>query len=249
MTGSQQHRDRVRRPPVRAPRLRRPSARLLANPGSARSSPTTWSPCAGPPTAAGTTRGWSPTARFTLDPATAVLHYGQEIFEGLKAYRQADGSIAIVPAGGQRGPVQQLGRAGWRCPSCRRRRSSQALELLVTQDRDWVPDRGREQPLPAAVHDRDRGRARRPSPASEYLFLVIASPAGAYFAGGGQAGRGLAVARTTPGPRPGGTGAAKCGGNYAAAFAGPAARRSSKAATRWSGSTRSSTAGSRRWAG
>ncbi len=57
-------------------------------------------------------RGWhdgklEPYGPFSLDPATAVFHYGQELFEGLKAYRQESGSIVDVPPAGQRGPVQR----------------------------------------------------------------------------------------------------------------------------------------------
>ncbi len=57
-------------------------------------------------------RGWhdgklEPYGPFSLDPATSVFHYGQELFEGLKAYRQASGSIVHVPPAGQRRPVQR----------------------------------------------------------------------------------------------------------------------------------------------
>ena len=57
-------------------------------------------------------RGWhdgklEPYGPFTLDPATAVFHYGQELFEGLKAYRQASGSIVMFRPQVQRGPLQR----------------------------------------------------------------------------------------------------------------------------------------------
>ncbi len=60
--------------------------------------------------AAGTSDAVQPYGPFLMDPATAVLHYAQEIFEGMKAYRHADGSISPVPARGQRPPLPDLGR-------------------------------------------------------------------------------------------------------------------------------------------
>ena len=60
-------------------------------------------------------------APIPMDPATAVLHYAQEIFEGLKAYRTADGGVTHVPAGRQRRPVRRARRSGWRCRRCRER--------------------------------------------------------------------------------------------------------------------------------
>ena len=73
-------------------------------------------------------KGWHDariTARkpLTLDPAAAVLHYAQEVFEGLKAYRLADGTHGAVPARRQCAPLQRLGRAARHGRSCRRRRS------------------------------------------------------------------------------------------------------------------------------
>ena len=81
---------------------RRPSARRSSRtPASATTSPTTWSTSAGRSRAAGTVRGSRRTARSSSSPSAAVLHYAQEIFEGLKAYRHADGSIWTLPAGGR----------------------------------------------------------------------------------------------------------------------------------------------------
>ena len=68
-------------------------------------------------------RGWHdaelvPYGPIALDPATMVLHYGQEIFEGLKAYRQADGSIATFRPEENAAPLPAVGPPARRCPSC-----------------------------------------------------------------------------------------------------------------------------------
>ena len=111
-------------------------------------------------------RGWHdaqlrPYGPFSLDPACQVFHYGQEIFEGLKAYRQAGGPIATFRPRANAARFAGSAAPDGACPNCPRSCSSRAIELLVTQDRDWVPDAAGAQPLPAAVHDRHPGRARR----------------------------------------------------------------------------------------
>ena len=125
-----------------------------------------------------------------------------------------------------------------------------ALELLVTQDRDWVPDAARQGHSlylrPFMIATNVGLGVNRPS--SSYLFAVIASPAGAYFSGGVQPVS-VWLAEEYTRAAPGGTGEAKTGGNYAAAFAGQLRGAERTAATRWSGWTPRSTAGSRRWAG
>ena len=154
-------------------------------------------------------------APLTLDPATSALHYGQAIFEGLKAYRQPDGSIAVFR------PEQNARRFQ---RSARRLAMAElpeqlfldAVSALVTADRDWVPTRPGEslylRPLEFAL---DPFLGVRPS--REYQFLLFASPAGAYFSGGVQP---VTVWLSTEYTRaaPGGTGEAKCAGNYAASL-------------------------------
>ena len=133
-------------------------------------------------------RGWhdgklEPYGPFTLDPATAVFHYGQELFEGLKAYRQASGSIVMFR------PRSNAARFN---SSCRRMAMPElpedafvrALELLVTQDRDWVPEgEGKSLYLRPFVIATQRGLGVN-HPSTEYLFCVIASPAASYFGEG-----------------------------------------------------------------
>ena len=154
-------------------------------------------------------------APITLDPATSVLHYGQAIFEGLKAYHQPDGSVALFR------PEQNARRFQ---RSARRMAMAEvpeqlfldAVKALVTADRDWVPTQPGEslylRPLEFAL---DPFLGVRPS--QEYQFLLFASPAGAYFKGGVQP---VTVWLSTEYTRaaPGGTGEAKCAGNYAASL-------------------------------
>jgi branched-chain amino acid aminotransferase len=168
-------------------------------------------------------RGWhdarlQPYGPITLDPATSVLHYGQEIFEGLKAYVQAGGPVvAFRPQAN----AARFNRSAARMamPGLPERAFVRAIELLVRQDRDWVPSAdGQSLYLRPFMIATERGLGvNRPS--SSYLFTVIASPVAAYFGGGVQT---VSVWLSGDYTRaaPGGTGEAKCGGNYAAAFAG-----------------------------
>jgi branched-chain amino acid aminotransferase len=157
-----------------------------------------------------------PYGPLTLDPATSALHYGQEIFEGLKAYRQPDGSIATFR------PDMNAARF---ISSARRLAMAElppelfleSLRALVEVDQAWVPDDPDEslylRPLMIAT---EVGLGVN-KPSSSYTYLLIASPAGAYFASGVKP---VKVWLSTEYTRaaPGGTGFAKCAGNYAAAF-------------------------------
>src|SRR6516162_9841709 len=168
-------------------------------------------------------QGWhdarlEPYGPLTLDPATAVLHYAQEIFEGLKAYRTGSGAIvAFRPQAN----AARFNRSAARMamPELPPSTFVQALELLVTQDRDWVPT-AKEHSLyvrPFMIATQRGLGVNRPS--ATYLFTVIASPAAAYFASGVKPVS-VWLSREFCRAAPGGTGEAKCGGNYAASFAG-----------------------------
>lgn len=157
-------------------------------------------------------RAYGPLA---LDPATSVLHYGQAIFEGFKAYRQPDGSIATFrPEANAR----------------RFQRSAQRLALpalpveafvgladeLIRVDREWVPTRPEHslylRPLMLGT---EVGLGVRPS--NEATFVLIASPAGSYFPGGVKPVS-IWLSEEFSRAAPGGTGAAKAAGNYAASL-------------------------------
>jgi branched-chain amino acid aminotransferase len=150
-----------------------------------------------------------------LDPAASVLHYAQEIFEGLKAYRHADGSVHLFRPFAN---AERFTRSARRMalPELDPQDFLAAIEALVRVDRAWVPA-GADTSLYLRPflfgHDPYIGVR----PARSVAFYVIASPVGSYFAGG-VAPVGIWVERATHRAGPGGTGAAKCGGNYAAAM-------------------------------
>jgi branched-chain amino acid aminotransferase len=153
---------------------------------------------------------------FTLDPATAVFHYAQEFFEGLKAYRQDNGAIAIFRPDANAARFNRSARR-MAMPELPEETFVRALELLITQDRDWVPaDEGNSLYLRPFMIATQRGLGVN-HPSNEYLFCVIASPAAAYFTGGVKPVT-VWLSEDYTRAAPGGTGAVKCGGNYAAAF-------------------------------
>ena len=109
--------------------------------------------------------GWhrprvQPYGPISLDPAAAVLHYGQEIFEGIKAYRHADGSIHTFRPD-QNGRRLQRSARRLALPELPVPYFIQSLRELVAVDGDWVPSRRGPEPVPAAVHVRQGGVPRR----------------------------------------------------------------------------------------
>ena len=153
---------------------------------------------------------------ITLSPAAAVLHYGQEIFEGLKAYRHDDGSVwGFRPDAN----ATRFARSARRLalPELPEEAFLGSIEALVRTDVDWVPTGGE-----ASLYLRPFMFASEPflgvRPAREVTYCVIASPAGAYFSGGVSPVSIWLSTEFTRAAR-GGTGAAKCGGNYAASLA------------------------------
>jgi branched-chain amino acid aminotransferase len=165
--------------------------------------------------------GWhdarlEPYGPFTLDPATSVFHYAQEFFEGLKAYRQDNGSIAMFRPDANAARFNSSARR-MAMPELPEEAFIRAVELLVTQDRDWVPPgEGNSLYVRPFMIATQRGLGVN-HPSSEYLFCVIASPAASYFASGVKPVT-VWLSQEYTRAAPGGTGAVKCGGNYAAAF-------------------------------
>jgi len=167
-------------------------------------------------------RGWhsakvTPYGPIALDPSAMVLHYGQEVFEGLKAYRQPDGSIAAFRPEAN---ALRLQRSAERLamPPLPVDDFIESLRALLDADNAWVPPAGGEESLylrPFMFASQAGLGVNAPS--SQYVYSVIGSPPGAYFSGGIKP---VSVWLSTEYVRaaPGGTGAAKCGGNYAAAF-------------------------------
>ncbi|WP_432585257.1 branched-chain amino acid aminotransferase [Streptomyces sp. HD1123-B1] len=162
-------------------------------------------------------RGWhnarlEPYAPIPMDPSNMTLHYGQAIFEGLKAYAQPDKTAAMFrPEANAR--RFQLSARRLAMPELPVETFVEACELLVREDAGWVP-REPEHTLylrPFMIASENSLGVR---PAASYLFVVIATPAGAYFPGGVEPVS-VWVSENYVRAAPGGTGSAKCAGNYA----------------------------------
>ncbi|WP_374193816.1 branched-chain amino acid aminotransferase [Glaciihabitans sp. dw_435] len=164
--------------------------------------------------------GWhrprvQPYGPIALDPAAAVLHYGQEIFEGLKAYRHADGSIwSFRPEAN----AKRMQRSAVRLalPELPTEYFIESIKQLIAVDGAWVPDGGE-----TSLYLRPFMFAKEAflgvRPAAKVNYYVIASPSGAYFTGGVAP---VSIWLSTKYARAGkgGTGAAKTGGNYASSL-------------------------------
>ncbi len=149
-----------------------------------------------------------------IDPAAAVLHYAQEIFEGMKAYRADDGRILLFrPEENAR--RFNLSAERMAMPTMPEELFVKAIETLVSVDRAWVPSGDASLYLRPFMFANEAFLGVRPS--NEYVFCIIASPVGAYFKGGSKAVT-LWVETHFTRAANGGTGAAKCGGNYAASL-------------------------------
>src|SRR6201992_3335570 len=151
-------------------------------------------------------------ANFPLDPAGAVLHYAQEIFEGLKAYRRNDGGVNLFRPDANakrfRDSAERMAMAQLPDPVF-----IEAVEQLVRIDSAWIP--GGEGSLYLRPFMIASEIFLGVKPSAEYIFAVIASPVGSYFKGG-PAPVSIWVSENYTRAAIGGTGAVKCGGNYAA---------------------------------
>ena len=165
--------------------------------------------------------GWhdarvTPYAPLTLDPATAVLHYAQEIFEGMKAYRHEDGSIWTFRPEAN---AQRMTRSSERLalPVLPGGDFVASVDALVRADQRWVPDAAGEKSLYVRPFMFASETFLGVRPAKHVTYLVIASPAGAYFAKGLKPVSIWLSEEFTRAGR-GGMGAAKTGGNYASSL-------------------------------
>jgi branched-chain amino acid aminotransferase len=165
-------------------------------------------------------QGWhsariKPYGPFTLDPAALVLHYGQEIFEGLKAFRRQDGSIALFrPADN----IHRFNKSARRMcmPEVDEAFFLRAIKDLVRLEADWVP-----RSEGTSLYIRPTMIATEAvlgvKPAARYYCYVILSPVGPYYKGGFQPVK-IWISDSYTRSAPGGTGEAKTGGNYAASL-------------------------------
>lgn len=165
-------------------------------------------------------KGWhnariKPYEPFLMDPAAMVLHYSQEIFEGLKAYRWQDGRIALFRPEMN---AKRFNRSAARLcmPELPEELFTNGIRQLVSLEKDWVPG------APGtSLYIRPTMIAVEPAlgvkPADHYYFYVILSPVGAYYSAGFKPVS-IMVEDKYVRAVPGGTGDAKTGGNYAASL-------------------------------
>ncbi|MDN5895084.1 MAG: branched-chain amino acid aminotransferase [Nocardioides sp.] len=166
-------------------------------------------------------KGWydariTPYGPLSLDPATAVLHYAQETFEGMKAYRHDDGSVWTFRPHANAGRMM---RSSHRLafPEFPEEDFVQAVDELVRVDQRWVPDGAGEKSLYVRPFMIATEKFLGVRPSQHVTFMVIASPAGAYFKGGVKPVSLWLTEDYTRAGR-GGMGAAKTGGNYASSL-------------------------------
>jgi branched-chain amino acid aminotransferase len=164
--------------------------------------------------------GWNdprivPYGPFTMQPANLTLHYGQAIFEGMKAFRRADGSVHILrPALHMERFIRSAERLCM--PTFDTDFMVGAIAALVDIDRDWVPSqRGTALYIRPTMIAADNMLGVRPS--RNYKMFVITSPVGAYYAGGMKPIR-IFVEELTSRAAEGGLGEAKTAANYAASL-------------------------------
>ena len=156
-----------------------------------------------------------PYAPFAMDPACVVLHYAQEIFEGMKAYRTADNQIQLFRPECNAKRMQDS--ADRLCvPQIPVEDYIQAVSALVEVDKDWVPHSdGASLYIRPFVYAADVGLGVHAS--LKYVFCIICAPSGAYYAEGINPVR-IYVEDEYIRAAPGLTGFTKCGGNYAASI-------------------------------
>ena len=155
-----------------------------------------------------------PYGPIALSPAASVLHYGTEVFEGLKAYRRPDGQVQLFR------PWENIARLNRSCerlglPQVDPDDALQAIKEVVRVDQDWVPsDPGTSLYIRPFLYSTDPTLALHG--VHEASFVIILSPSGSYFADGLKPVPIMVETEDVRAVR-GGTGEAKCGGNYGAA--------------------------------
>ena len=167
-------------------------------------------------------QGWHdgrvvPYGPISLDPSAMVFHYAQELFEGLKAYRTADGSIQLFR------PQKNIERMNNTCdrlcvPRLDPDMVLDAIKTIVDFDKDWVPhNEGTSLYIRPFIIATDEFLGVHPS--HSYIFAIILSPVGSYYPNGMDPVK-IAIEREYVRCVKGGTGMAKAGGNYAASLIG-----------------------------
>lgn len=165
-------------------------------------------------------QGWHsprvvPYQPFSIEPGATVLHYGQAIFEGQKAFRGADGKVRMFrPEMNWRRMKASAERLCMQAPELEI--YMKGLEQLIRTDLDWVPTQdGTALYLRPTLIGTESFLGVRP--ADQYLFYIITSPVGAYYGDSLESVR-IWIEREYSRAAPGGIGAAKTGGNYASSL-------------------------------
>jgi branched-chain amino acid aminotransferase len=156
-----------------------------------------------------------PYGPLSLDPSAMVLHYGQEIFEGLKAYRWTDGTIALFRPDKN---IERMNRSARRL--CMAETDPpmfmEGLQALIRLDRDWIPSSpGTSLYIRPTMIATEAALGVKPS--SRYLFFIILGPVGPYYPEGFSPTR-IYVTKSYVRAAKGGVGETKTGGNYAASL-------------------------------
>lgn len=153
-----------------------------------------------------------PYGPITLDPSAKIFHYGQSIFEGMKAYKDADERVWLFR------PLDNFKRLNISAkrlaiPELPENYFMDGLKTLLEVDKDWIPKKDGSslyiRPFMFAS-----GKGFHASPADEYKFIICTAPSGAYFAGEVR----VLIEETYSRSANGGVGFAKAGGNYAGQF-------------------------------
>ncbi|MBX3020059.1 MAG: branched-chain amino acid aminotransferase [Bdellovibrionales bacterium] len=181
-------------------------------------------------------KGWfesriEPYGPLALDPAASVFHYGQALFEGMKAFRRANGEIGIFrPEFNHSRMCDGAARLCLEAPP--KELFMQGLKQLIQVDERWVPsDEGCSLYIRPTLIGTEGFLGVRPS--REYVFFILLSPAAAYYSGGNQTVK-IWVEDKALRAAPGGLGATKAGANYAASLqAGLEAKRRGYAQVLW----------------
>ena len=169
-----------------------------------------------------TEKGWHdarivPYGPIALDPACAVFHYAQEMFEGMKAYKTANGDVQLFRPMKN---IERMNRTNERMciPQIDPDDALEAIKAIVKTDEDWIPtEEGKSLYIRPFIFATDAKLGVHPS--HTYLFAIILSPVGAYYASGINPVK-ICIERDYVRAVRGGTGFAKVGGNYASSLKG-----------------------------
>lgn len=153
-----------------------------------------------------------PYGPLSLDPAAKIFHYGQSIFEGMKAYKDGDGQVWLFRPTDNHARLNQSAKR-MAIPELPQEHFMEGLTTLLELEKDWIPT----QPG-SSLYIRPfmfaSGTGFHASPASEYKFMIALAPSGPYFSGKVK----VLIEETYARAANGGVGYAKAGGNYAAQF-------------------------------